>query len=538
MFKNKFKTRLRIIFIIVGFTILFALFNWNSFNMPYERDEGEYAYSAWLLDQGIMPYKNSFLIKPPMIVYTYWLAYKINPDAYWPPRLIGAIFTLLTIVLIGLIAKKEFGKQTGLIAIFLAVPMLTSKLLSSFAANTEKFMLLPLVGLLALYVFNRKNNSLWPWFLGGFLSLVAISYKQIALLVILFIFVIWLVETWKNNYDDKIKLLIKKILVALDGVLLAFFIIFGFFIYQGVLNYLWENLFLFNKYYVALRGLYLGNFFENLKMFFLNWSILFALLFWFIYKQPMRWQFYIGLIIISLLTIFQFPFGHFYLLLMPYWVIICSFSIKSLIFETAFISHLSKVPDTSQKSAAFVISERIIKYFLALAIVLSIFLFPLQSHLLKSPAELNLWIYGKSPPFIESKKIAEKIKALSSPDDYVYIAGSEPQILYYAKRLSSNRFIVSNPLIYPTPLLSEYQQEVVDSLSANPPKFVIFIQSMWNKCDKGQELILEYLSELINNQYTLVDEYSKIGQVKGCEEFFTYKNQIFESDILLFQRNT
>lgn len=48
-----------IIFLTVLFLFLLLL-RWNSFEMPFERDEGEYAYSAWILRRGIMPYENSF----------------------------------------------------------------------------------------------------------------------------------------------------------------------------------------------------------------------------------------------------------------------------------------------------------------------------------------------------------------------------------------------------------------------------------------------------------------------------------------------
>ena len=110
---------------IIGISFLLGITYWNSFNMPWERDEGEYAYSAWLLDQGIPPYENSFLQKPPMIIYTYWLAQKINPDALWPPRALSFISTIVTIYLLYLIAKKQFNKKAGLIAAWIGVPMLS-----------------------------------------------------------------------------------------------------------------------------------------------------------------------------------------------------------------------------------------------------------------------------------------------------------------------------------------------------------------------------------------------------------------------------
>jgi len=58
---------------LAALLILFVALRFNSFSAPFERDEGEYAYSAWIMRNGSMPYKNAFLQKPPLIIYTYSL---------------------------------------------------------------------------------------------------------------------------------------------------------------------------------------------------------------------------------------------------------------------------------------------------------------------------------------------------------------------------------------------------------------------------------------------------------------------------------
>ena len=65
------KNKILSISIVILFISFFVLLNWNSFSAPFERDEGEYAYSAWLLRTGDTPYQDSFLQKPPLIIYTY-----------------------------------------------------------------------------------------------------------------------------------------------------------------------------------------------------------------------------------------------------------------------------------------------------------------------------------------------------------------------------------------------------------------------------------------------------------------------------------
>ena len=43
-------------------------------------------------------------------------------------------------------------------------------------------------------------------------------------------------------------------------------------------------------------------------------------------------------------------------------------------------------------------------------------------------------------PFLGAQVVAEQVSQLTSPDDFVFVAGSEPQILYYTRRFSPTRF--------------------------------------------------------------------------------------------------
>ncbi len=109
-------TRRLFLFSMAGLFLFTLLLHWTTFNLPFIRDEGEYAYTAWRMGQGDLPYQQIFLQKPPMIIYTYALAQIIDPVACWPPRVLAALAVFLAAVLIGLAAKKEFGPLTGNLA--------------------------------------------------------------------------------------------------------------------------------------------------------------------------------------------------------------------------------------------------------------------------------------------------------------------------------------------------------------------------------------------------------------------------------------
>ncbi|OGM10774.1 hypothetical protein A2Z22_02690 [Candidatus Woesebacteria bacterium RBG_16_34_12] len=78
--------------------IVFILTRRNSFNIPFERDEGEYAYVAWRMGKGELPYQDIFTQKPPAIFYVYMFAQRIDAEAYWPPRLLATLSIALTFI--------------------------------------------------------------------------------------------------------------------------------------------------------------------------------------------------------------------------------------------------------------------------------------------------------------------------------------------------------------------------------------------------------------------------------------------------------
>ncbi|MFZ0917282.1 MAG: hypothetical protein WAN04_10350, partial [Candidatus Udaeobacter sp.] len=164
---------------LVGLLVLFAALRWNSYDAPLIRDEGEYAYAARLLLQGHVPYEQCFVQKPPMIIYSYALAELLAPRVFWLPRVLAGLCVAVSTGLLGYIAHKEFGPGVAIPAMWLVTPMVLLPGLEQFTANTEMFMLLPMMGVVALYVCGRHSNNGggWIWFAAGSLSAIALCYK-------------------------------------------------------------------------------------------------------------------------------------------------------------------------------------------------------------------------------------------------------------------------------------------------------------------------------------------------------------------------
>lgn len=512
-----------ILFSVIGLCLFAAITYWNGFTTPFERDEGEYAYSAWLLDQGIMPYENTFLLKPPMIVYTYWLAQEIDQDAVWPARVIAFIFTLLTIIVLGIIVKNEWGNNMALLTAWISIPMLSLPHLYSLAANTERFMLLPLVSMLAIYTYNKHTAKAWPWLISGSLSSIALLYKPIALFALFFIFIIWLYQNW--DYHKNIEKLLHNILLIITGGLSTSFIILAPFIISGDWIFMWESVVQYSAQYAQHTKEYIPDAVINqFKIFWSTWPTLFVLFIWYLIRRPKQWWFYLSLMLISFFTIFSSPLGHYYLLLMPFWILITVSSINSLL---DFIN--LKVCSKDWRRVILLLPS---------AVIIVSMIVPIQRQYFLSPKDLNVWIYGYGSPFIESVTISEKIKEMTDSADNIFVAGSEPQIYYYSKRRSSGRFIITYPLNINTPLRERYQRLAIKDLGDNPPKIIVVSRrqtsSLW---EEGSPYIFyNYINEIINNNYTLIGGYVWNKNISHWQEPITGQDQINSSSLLLFKK--
>ncbi|OIO47468.1 MAG: hypothetical protein AUJ28_00845 [Parcubacteria group bacterium CG1_02_37_51] len=520
---SKLKINIWTILAIISICFLLTITYWNSFNMPWERDEGEYAYSAWLLDQGLAPYENSFLQKPPMIIYTYWLAQQINPDALWPPRLLSFIATALTIVLLALIARRQYGNRASLITAWLAIPMLSLPHITALSANTEKFMLLFLTIVLALYVYYQKSEKKWPWILAGIAAAIALLYKPIALLPLIFIFTIWLIQYYQDKKN--LKLLLQKILfIGLAGMITVFLAL-SYFIFTGTFKYFWEFVIIFNSYYAAQMNQYLSWAPpRHLTLFWTNWWVLFIITGFAALMRIKNWWFYLILILLSILSVFTSPIGHYYLLLMPWWILIATGGIVRLL-------NYQKIKQLNYEW------QRIIKV-IVVGTIMVIILWPVQQQYFLKPKDLNLWIYGGGEPFLESQVVADKVAELTNPDDKIFVAASEPQIYYYSKRLSVNRFIITFALLIDTPLRDKHQQQAIDALESDKPKVIVYSQlpanGLWEE-DVPTNFI-DHLHSLINNDYELIGGFVRDRDIYGhWQEPLTNEAQIKNSSLLLFK---
>ena len=505
---------------VIGLLCLFVALRWNNFNAPLVRDEGEYAYAAQLLRSGSLPYEHSFLQKPPMVVYSYALANLVAPGIWWGPRALACMGIAAATVLLGWVARKEFGVGTSLTVMWLFTPMVLLPELEEFTANTEMFMLLPLLALIALYVANRqRRGSGWMWLLAGFVGAVAVLYKYTALPIVLFIMGTWWVETWRRGKSLP-ELVRGGTLTAIGAGVAAAASLAVFFARDGG-RALWECTIIFNRYYAGSGLFNLDGLQYRLGNLWSNWWILFLLPLGLAGWQVPRMWFWLSLLGLGLLSTGGNPAGHYYLPMLPAWALLAAVAIRRIgSWANARLPQISLPMHVPVTAVALIL------------ICLS------DYHWLTRSAEsfAKERISGDNP-FLESVVVAKKLSEISKPGDKVYVAGSEPQILSYARRFSPTRFVIAYPMTLPTPLAGQYQREAIEDLRTQPPAFIVLARSpmSWLMQLSTPQDFPKFLDKLLKGEYEPVGAVV-FDEAEGRWQEPVTEIEIARSSLVLYQK--
>ncbi len=160
---------------------------------PFERDEGVYATIAQGVLDGQVPYRDLFDNKPPLVYIWYALSFTLMGESVFAPRILAAVcLSLTTLVLFNqarmVLPLPAARIAAALFAISTGLPWV------ALHANTEAYMLLPLVSSLMFFTIGMKDGRLRWFVVAGLLAGLAIMTKQVAmwnLLALAMVSLIW-----------------------------------------------------------------------------------------------------------------------------------------------------------------------------------------------------------------------------------------------------------------------------------------------------------------------------------------------------------
>ncbi|PWU21964.1 MAG: hypothetical protein C5B50_00375 [Verrucomicrobia bacterium] len=561
----------------------FVLLRWNLYNQPLVRDEGEYAYAGQLLKHGQLPYEKSFLQKPPMVAYSYALASLIAPKTFWLPRILAYACAAAATLLLGWIAKTEFGNGAQWPVMWLVTPMLLLPGRDQATANTEMFMILPLVGTVAIYVFarNPRGSPAIPgrldgqatWFAAGGLAAVTFWYKYTALPLLLVLFGAWAWEEFKvqssrfkveatapnsgeENKKTKSKASLKQpgagrsVLYGFAGAAIASLVIIGWFLFRDGGLRLWECTVVFNRYYAQSESFDSAGFFSWLKKFGTQWWILLLLPLGLALKRRLnRLGFWLLMFVAAWIATAMSHYGHYYIVVMPFWALLAGVGIHRVAVWLAPLveplKRLDAAAEASHRAEATVLMREDLetqdstdgkcgtsRWFCvgSTAVALLLMCWPDLRSICHAPRLID---FKALPPVLRgSEFVAHRVAELTSPQDYVLVAGSEPQILSYANRFSPTRFIIMYPLMIPTPVAYKYQREAMGEIENHRPALIVFTpeSGSWLRHTNTPPDFFRYLDYLLGHEYEPVGGYLPNGDWKeplSREQIATASLQVY-----------
>lgn len=485
--------------------------------MPFERDEGEYAYVAqhWLA--GEAPYASAFFQKPPGIAAAYALAFAIGGEDVAAPRWAAAVAALGTLLLTFFVVRRLASERAALAASAFGALLCADPAFGGNAANTELFMLLPLTAslLAALRASDGRSAAGWS-FAAGALGGAALLFKQPAAPNVLLAALIASAGAGRGG-------MLRRAAAFGAGACTAIAPAVLYFAWAGALREMWDCVFGYNLAYASALAL----------------------------------SEYPKAIAISLPRSLR-PFGAIYALAAVgaaaaalraaragggagersgAWLLLAWFA-ASLIGVAAggyFREHyyLQAAPPLAALAgagAADVLAPALARRRRggALAAIVACVVgigvaVSLAYYLADSPEARSRAVYFENP-FAESAAVARLVAQRTQPGESVFVFGSEPQILFLSGRRSASRYMYVYPLMLPTGDAQRRQREALAEIERARPAAIVTVTagtSFLRSPQTPYDLFLG-LQQLLRREYRLVarvpaDSRERLDAVSAAE---------------------
>ncbi len=446
---------------ILGLAMALAIFvRLRLLAVPLERDEGDHAYSAQLMLQGIPPWKLSYNMKLPGADAMYAVALACFGQSAAAIHLGLLLANVAATILVALLGKRLWGSVGGAVSgAFYAILSLNPAVLPIAAHATHFVVLAALAGLLILRRAAERSAAL-PVFAAGLAFGIAVLMKQPGAVFALFGF---LYLAWRARLRAaKDREIGKLLLVYGAGVAIPFGLLCLSLWLAGVFPRFWF-------WTVTLAGA-----FSSLRPLSSDlWSL--KVVFRDIVTQT--WPFWLWAalgLVLSLVNRVTRPAGLYVAALL-----VTSFAATSAggLFTSHYFVLLlpavslaaggaSAVPQRFRRRTASVAFVCALSYFVAAQWS---FLFQL------TPNQVSRSEYGLNP-FPEAVEVARYIASHTQADARVAVLGSESEIYFYSRRRSATGFLFAYSLTEPSRFAESLQGEMIGEIEGARPEYAVLVR--------------------------------------------------------------
>lgn len=454
---------------------------------PLERDEGEYAYAGQLILKGFPPYQHAFSMKLPGMFYLNAAMLKIFGGGVSAIRLGLLVANLVSALLIHLIAVRLFNRGCGFVAASIFVLMTVSQHLLGIFAHATHFVDLFVLCAFSLIIAGQKSVSPYRYLSAGIFFGLAFLVKQHAAFFLLAAIMFVLLESSPlpqaagNIVTMMSGFAIPPLLTALVVFLKGTFAPFWLWTVKYAKSYatglppIWG--------WINFRS-QMGDILGSMAIYWLLAGA--GLLLVTFGSSRIARNFLLPLLVCSFLAMcpgFHFR-PHYFILMAPVVALLAAapFAVKPL-------------PRWLRGGLFLVLAGAVLFQFWAEGW----FLFA------ATPEEYVKRAYKETKPFAESVAVARYVREKTGKKDRILVLGSEPQIYFYADRLSATGHIYMYPFMEDHPYTDAMRAEMARDMTASRPRYVVVVDdlSSWMAVTPDCEAFRGRLEDLVARGYEL-----------------------------------
>ena len=467
--------------------------------IPLERDEGAYAYMAQLLLEGVPPYTQAYSLYFPGVFIIYALTFLILGQTIFAIHFCLLVATLITIVIIFLIGKKLFDPLTGIISGATFGLLGLNPYAQGLFSHGEPFTMLFICSgvYLLLLSIDSEKKILFLW--SGLFFGLGLLIKQ-NVFVFIGLPIVYLCWSLLKKPRLKRKFYLDAIFYFTFGYFIPLAIFFIFCLITGSLEQMFFWTFIMPTEMTPpisiSRAVYQ---FKILTLPIIKSSPLFFGVAAIGLLSPL-WDKSSRLAVLFIVIFLVFSF--FTMSLVFYFrahYFLCLFPATALLTGVGFYSMNNLIKKISLRRINPIITAVFVFIFFSYSI------FDQRKFFFQTkPETVSRIIYGNNP-FPESLVIADYIKEHSSPSDKIAILGSEPQILFYADRVSASKhifmyYLMGNHLH----ALSMQKEAMADIELTKPPILInVVIPTSWLFQKDSKSMLFHWLDGFVLKNYKL-----------------------------------
>jgi hypothetical protein len=514
--------------------------------VPLERDEGEYAYMGQLLLKGIPPFQNAYTMKLPGVSILYSLFMLLFGQTIAGIHLGLLMINATCILLVYILARRLLGRDAAIISCSsYAILSISQAVYGVFAHATHFVVMFTLAGFITLkYYLDGRKGALFI-FLSGLCFGVAFTMKQHAALLVAFAF-LFLIWRSKVHFRSGRTFFTLSCCLFLLGTIIPYTLIVIWMVRAGTFSRFWFWTVQYASVYAS--GASFADGIANLK-YFLNelkaeyplWllAVVGFVILCIRHTGQIDRLFLFGFFCFSFLSICPGLYftGHYFVMLLPPISMLIGFSFSSV--------------------SQFLSSCRLGKYlqyiplFLMMVAIGYGFYHEKEYLFTLTPLEVSRVTYGANP-FPEALQIALYLKEHTSANDRIVVFGSEPEIYFYADRLSATGHIYMYGLMDNQPYAERMQLEMIREIETTQPKYVVIsnVQTSWLVQPTTLPILFNWENYYVGTQYDTVGVVDILGyfytrylwddKIRGYTPLSDDNLTVFKrkENVELFQRNT